>query len=97
MLHSYRQLDVWKESLALVADVYRITRKLPADERFGLTSQMRRAAVSVPCNIAEGYGRAARGEYLNHLSFARGSGNEVEALCEVCRSLELLKTLSSKA
>ena len=90
MLTSYRELHVWKRSLVLVKDVYRITGKLPAAERFGLTAQMRRAAVSVPCNVAEGYGRATRGEYLNQLSVARGSLNEVEALCEVCKELEFL-------
>ena len=91
MLTSYRDLDVWKQSLALVTDVYRVTAKLPASERFGLTSQLRRAAVSVPCNVAEGYGRATRGEYLNQLSVARGSVNEVEALCEVCKHLQFLE------
>jgi four helix bundle protein len=92
MLKSYRDLEVWKKSLVLVSDVYRITRKLPPDERFGLTSQMRRAAVSVTCNIAEGYGRATRGEYLNHLSIARGSLYEVEALSEVCQELSFLRS-----
>src|SRR5688572_12987564 len=92
MLRSYRDLEIWKRSLLLVADVYRITRKLPSDERFGLTSQMRRASVSVSCNIAEGYGRTTRGEYLNHLSIARGSLYEVEALCEVCPARALLRT-----
>ena|SRR5688572_22966887 len=90
MLNSYRELHVWKQSLVLVSHVYRITRKLPSDERFGLIAQMRRAAVSVSCNIAEGYGRATRGEYLNQLSVARGSLNEVEALCDVCKTLEFL-------
>lgn len=90
MLRSYRDLDVWQRSVVLVTDVYRITRKLPPDERFGLTSQLRRAAVSVTCNIAEGYGRATRGEYLNHLSIARGSLLEVEALFAVCQALSLL-------
>ena len=87
MLKSYRDLEVWKKSLVLVSEVYRVTRKLPPDERFGLTSQMRRASVSITCNIAEGYGRATRGEYLNHLSIARGSLYEVEALSEVCQEL----------
>ena len=91
MLRSYRDLDVWKQSLALVTDVYRVTAKLPASERFGLISQMRRAAVSVSCNVAEGYGRSTRGEYLNQLSVARGSVNEVEALGEICQSLEFLQ------
>lgn len=90
MLRSYRDLDVWKHSLALVTDVYRITAKLSSSERFGLTAQLRRAAVSIPCNVAEGYGRATRGEYLNQVSVARGSVNEVEALFEVCKELEFL-------
>jgi four helix bundle protein len=90
MLRSYRDLEIWKRSLVLVADVYRVTRHFPSDERFGLTSQLRRAAVSVTCNIAEGYGRSTRGEYLNHLSIARGSLLEVEALCAVCQTLSLL-------
>ena len=90
MLRTYRDLDVWQRSLLLVSDVYRLTRKLPPDERFGLTAQLRRAAVSISCNIAEGYGRSTRGEYLNHVSIARGSLFEVEALCHVCASLALL-------
>ena len=90
MIQSYRDLEVWKRSLLLITDIYQATRRLPPDERFGLMSQMRRAAVSIPCNIAEGYGRATRGEYLNHLSFARGSLNEVETLCVVCRALGFL-------
>ncbi len=88
---TYRGLDVWQRSLMLVAAVYDLTKRLPPDERYGLVSQLRRAAVSIPCNIAEGYGRATRGEYLNHLSVARGSLNEVETLCTVCRTLGLLK------
>ena len=87
---SYRDLDVWKISLLLVTEVYKVTRTLPPDERFGLTAQMRRAAVSIPCNIAEGYGRSTRGEYLNQLSVARGSLNEVETLCLVCGTLGML-------
>ena len=89
---TYRDLEVWKRSLLLVVDTYRVTALLPKEERFGLTAQLRRAAVSVTCNIAEGYGRATRGEYLNQLSVARGSLNEVEALGEVCRVLTFLTT-----
>ena len=90
MLKSYRDLDVWKRALILVADVYRTTRRLPSEERFGLTSQMRRTAVSITSNIAEGYGRSTRGEYLNHLSIARGSLYELESLCHICQELSLL-------
>ena len=72
---SYRKLEVWHDGIELVAEVYRLTEAFPTRERYGLTSQIRRAAVSVPSNIAEGYGRATRGEYLNHLSVAKGSLN----------------------
>ena len=82
-MRSYKELEVWKKSIQIVVDVYRLTAAYPPDERFGLVSQLRRAAVSVPTNIAEGYGRATRGEYLNQLSVARGSLNEVETLCIV--------------
>ena len=88
---SYSDLDVWKVSLLLIAEAYRVTAKLPTDERFGLTAQMRRAAVSVACNIAEGYGRETRGEYLNQLSIARGSLTELEALSSVCLTLNFLQ------
>ena len=84
---SYRKLEVWHEGIELVAAVYRLTDAFPSRERYGLTSQLRRASVSVPSNIAEGYGRATRGEYLNHLSVAKGSLNEVETLCVVCLKL----------
>jgi four helix bundle protein len=69
---SYKDLLVWQKSMEIVAQVYRITRELPAAEQWGLVSQMRRAAVSVPSNIAEGYGRQATGEYRHHLLISRG-------------------------
>ncbi|MCY3023985.1 MAG: four helix bundle protein [Planctomycetota bacterium] len=77
-LTTYRDLDVWKRSMDLAEAVYSLTRRFPADERFGLTAQMRDASVSIPSNIAEGYGRTHRGDYLHHLSIARGSLMEVE-------------------
>jgi four helix bundle protein len=84
---SYRDLIVWRKSLTLVCNVYRMTSQFPRDERFGLTAQLRRAAVSIPSNIAEGHGRASRGEYLNALSVAHGSANEVETLILISQRL----------
>ncbi|MGZ3502049.1 MAG: four helix bundle protein [Gemmatimonadaceae bacterium] len=75
---SYRDLKVWNIGVQLTLEVYRITESFPRSERFGLTSQLRRAAVSVPCNIAEGHARSTRGEFRNFLSIARGSAIEVE-------------------
>ena len=77
-LKSYRELDAWKEAMDLVEGVYEITRAFPDDERFALTSQIRKAVTSVPSNIAEGYGRSHRKEYIHHLFMARGSLMEVE-------------------
>lgn len=77
-LKTYQGLEVWQRSMDLTVEIYRLTRGFPSDERFGLTSQMRRSSSSVPCNIAEGYGRTHRGDYLRHLSVARGSLFELE-------------------
>ena len=78
MAKSYRELLVWQRAMQLTFAVYRLTAEFPVDERFGLTSQLRRASVSVPSNIAEGYGRGSRGEYKQFLSTARGSTLEVQ-------------------
>jgi four helix bundle protein len=79
-LSNYRSLDVWKRAMEMVEATYRLTGEWPMQERFGLISQIRRAAVSVPANIAEGYGRVHRGDYVRHLSIAQGSVAEVETL-----------------
>ena len=86
-LRSYRDLKVWQRAVDMVEEVYSLSRRLPSEEKFGLTSQLRRAAVSVPANIAEGYARAQRGEYLQHLSIARGSLAEVETLLTLAARL----------
>lgn len=93
---SYRDLIVWKKSVTLVCDIYRMTSQFPRDERFGLTAQLRRAAVSIPSNIAEGHGRATRGEYLNALSVARGSANEVETLILISQRLDFGQQASAE-
>jgi four helix bundle protein len=77
-LRSYRELEVWQRAMDLVEAVYHLTEHFPGEEKFGLTSQIRRAAVSIPANIAEGYGRSHRGDYLRHLSIAKGSLSEME-------------------
>jgi four helix bundle protein len=82
-LQSYRDLVVWQKAMDLVEEIYRLTKMLPKEELYALTTQIRRAAISIPANIAEGYGRLHRKEYLNHLSIARGSLLEVETQLEL--------------
>ena len=85
-IRSYRDLIVWQKAMDLVVDVYTLTRGLPTDERFGLTSQLRRASISIPSNIAEGWGRNRTGEYVQHLRYSSGSLREVETqLLITCR------------
>ena len=79
-LKTYRDLEVWKVSMDLVDSVYSLTEKLPSHQRFSICSQIERAALSIPLNIAEGYGRLHKGDYLHHLSFSQGSQREVETL-----------------
>src|SRR5919106_870790 len=87
---TYRDLIVWKVSMELVAETYRIARRLPAFEQYGLTSQLRRAAVSLPTNIAEGFGRGSRPEFRRFLSIAEGSLRELQTLIELIILLEYL-------
>jgi four helix bundle protein len=75
---SYRDLTVWQRAMDLADVAYELTKSFPKDERFGLTSQVQRSAVSIPSNIAEGHGRDHLGEYLHHLSIANGSLMELE-------------------
>ena len=72
-IKSYRDLKVWQDGMTLVVDCYRFSKEFPKEELFGLTSQLRRAAVSIPANIAEGYGRDSGGSYVNFLKTAQGS------------------------
>ena len=85
---SYRDLKVWQLAMDLVVETYRLTKQFPQQERFGLTSQLNRAAVSVPSNIAEGYWRLYRKEYVNYLSISRGSLAEAETQVIVAARLE---------
>jgi four helix bundle protein len=89
MAKSFRELLVWQRSMELTVAVYRLTQGFPREEIFGLTSQARRAAVSVPSNIAEGHGRLSGGEFRQFLGIARGSNFELQTQLEIARTLEL--------
>jgi four helix bundle protein len=86
----YRKLTVWQKSHALTLEVYHATRGFPREELYGLTSQMRRACVSIPSNIAEGCGRGARPDFARFLSIAAGSACELEYQLLLARDLGLL-------
>lgn len=90
MSDSYRDLIAWQKAKALALDVYVCTRKFPKDEIYGLTSQMRRAAVSIPSNIAEGKGRYSRKEFVQFLFHARGSLLELITQLSIAHELEYL-------
>jgi four helix bundle protein len=83
----YRDLQAWQVAMDLVVESYRLGERLPPREQYGLTAQTRRAAISIPANIAEGNGRVHRREYTHHLSIARGSLNELETLFAVAGRL----------
>ena len=92
MLKSYRDLLVWQRAMELVLLVYRVSSEFPRQEIYGLTSQIRRASISVPSNIAEGYGRATRKEYLQFLSIAQGSLKELETQAILAERLNYATT-----
>ena len=87
---TYRDLVAWQKSRRLVSEIYRSTSEWPSDERFGLTSQLRRAAVSIPANIAEGQGRLGTAELKHQLSIAHGSLCELETLLIVAGDIGLI-------
>ncbi len=87
LIKSFRDLRVWQASMELVEEIYRLTRSFPREEIYGLTSQMQRAAVSVPSNIAEGHTREHTKEYLHHLSISQASLAELETQLEISARL----------
>jgi four helix bundle protein len=89
MAQSFRDLVMWQRSMQLTITVYRLTKDFPRDELYGLTSQIRRAAVSMPSNIAEGLGRLNTGEFKQFLGIARGSNAELQTHLEIARALEM--------
>jgi four helix bundle protein len=88
-LESFKDLIAWQVSMELAREVYSWTRRMPKEHRYEIASQMNRSAISIPANIAEGYGRRNRGEYLQFLGIARGSATELETLCILAVQLEL--------
>lgn len=89
-LKTYRDLQVWQKAMDLVVATYHLRELFPSKERFGLVSQTQRAAASIPANIAEGYGRIHRGDYVRHLSIARGSLAELETHVAIAARLEFI-------
>ena len=90
MIKSYKELIVWQKAMEMVENIYALTQSLPKDELFALTNQIRRAAISVPSNIAEGYGRQSKKEYQQFLSIANGSVCEIETQLLLCVRLGYL-------
>ncbi|MGD0520390.1 MAG: four helix bundle protein [Terracidiphilus sp.] len=89
MAQSFRDLQVWQRSIQLAVAIYRLTKDFPREELYGLTSQIRRSAVSVPSNIAEGQGRLSIGEFRQFLGVARGSNFELQTQLVIARALEI--------
>lgn len=104
-INDYKDLLVWQKGIALAKEIYMLTRRFPSDEKFGLIAQMRRAAVSVPSNIAEGQARNTRGEFLQFLGHAEGSLAELgyykieqrsALLAQIVELQKMLKVLRAK-
>jgi four helix bundle protein len=93
-IHTYKDLIVWQKSMRLVVEIYKLTEKMPREEVYGLTSQMRRSAVSIPSNIAEGRRRGSKNEYRQFLTIAYGSGAELETQVELLKQLPFGSKLS---
>jgi len=87
MAKSYRELTVWQKGMDLVVEIYRMTNSFPKDELYGLTSQMRRAAVSVPSNIAEGHAQGTDNHFARYLSISQGSLKELETQVLIAQRL----------
>lgn len=89
-MKSYRDLIVWQKAMLLVVEIYQITRELPDEEKFGLISQIRRSAISIPSNIAEGYGRNYTKDYIRFLQIVRGSLFECQTQLEIAINLKFI-------
>jgi four helix bundle protein len=88
-INGFEDLIGWQKAMDLVESIYRLTVQFPTEERYGLTSQLRRAAVSTPSNVAEGYGRRTRADYVRFVDIARGSANEIQTQLVLCQRLRM--------
>lgn len=95
-MKDYKELEVWQKAVTLATDLYKLTRPFPDTEKFGLTTQVRRAATSVPANIAEGWGRGSTKEYIQFLLVARGSLLELETHLIIAKRLEYVNEQQSE-
>jgi four helix bundle protein len=96
-VQTYRDLEAWQRAMNLVEQCYRTTKQFPREEQFGLTSQLRRAAVSVPSNVAEGSARLTTGAFINHVGIALGSLAEIETYVEIATRLNYISPPVAKA
>ena len=87
-MSTFRDLKIWQKAMSLVTEVYRITTYFPDSEKYGLVSQIRRSAVSIPSNIAEGYGRNSNGEFQRYLNISMGSLFELQTQIEIAQNLD---------
>ena len=92
MIKSFKELEIYKRSKELLKRVYQITEKYPEREKYNIISQLRRSILSIPLNIAEGYGRQSKEEFKRFLKISLGSSNEVEALLEISKELKYITT-----
>jgi len=90
-INTFKDLLIWQKGMDIVLDIYKIVASFPAEEKFGLTSQIKRCAISIPSNIAEGWGRNSSGSYAQFLKIARGSLLELETQIIIANKLSLLK------
>jgi four helix bundle protein len=95
MPQSYKDLIAWQKAMKFVRDIYQATRAFPAEETYGLTTQLRRAAISIPSNIAEGQARYSRREFCRFLAIARGSLAEIETQIAIAKDLDYLRPACS--
>lgn len=92
-MKTHKDLDIWIKGISLITDIYNLTKNFPKEERYGLTSQMRRAAISYPCNISEGAARKSKTEYIRFIYIALGSLSELETQVIIAKNLGYLSDI----